>query len=78
MAERHHDGRRAGRVFSLLGLGRAVAVLVGTTTAGFLGETVGIVPILALQGAGYVLAGAMVLVALRGYVHERPGAVPIT
>jgi hypothetical protein len=50
-------------------------VLVGTTTAGFLGETVGIVPILALQGGGYVLAGAMVLVALRGYVHERPDSV---
>lgn len=76
--QRHTADAERGRVFSLLGLGRAVAVLVGTTTAGFLGETVGIVPILALQGVGYVLAGAMVLVALRGYVHERPGTVPIT
>jgi hypothetical protein len=44
----------------------------------FLRETVGIVPILALQGVGYLLAGAMVLVALRGCVDGRPGAVPIT
>ena len=76
--QRHTADAERGRVFSLLGLGRAAAVLVGTTTAGFLGETVGIVPILALQGVGYVLAGAMVLVALRGYVHERPGTVRLT
>lgn len=74
--QRHTADAERGRVFSLLGLGRAVAVLIGTTTAGFLGETVGIVPILALQGLGYVLAGALVLLALRGHVHDRPVVAP--
>jgi MFS family permease len=58
------DGSR-GRAFSLVALCRTVAVLVGTTTAGVLGEQVGILPVLAFQGVGYVVAGAMVLVVLR-------------
>jgi predicted MFS family arabinose efflux permease len=70
--QRHTVDAERGRVYSLIGLGRALAVVVGTTTAGFLGATVGIVPILALQGVGYVVAGAMVLVVLRSYVHEPP------
>lgn len=53
-----------GRAFSLVALCRTVAVLVGTTTAGFLGEQVGILPVLAFQGVGYVVAGAMVLLVL--------------
>ncbi|QNN53108.1 MFS transporter [Nocardioides mesophilus] len=75
--QRHTVDAERGRVYSLVGLARALAVVVGTTTAGFLGETVGIVPILALQGVGYVVAGAMVLVSLRGYVHEQPSAVVV-
>ncbi|RYU13454.1 MFS transporter [Nocardioides iriomotensis] len=54
-----------GRAFSLVALCRTVAVLVGTTLAGFLGEQVGILPVLAFQGVGYVVAGAMVLLVLR-------------
>lgn len=72
--QRHTVDAERGRVYSLIGLGRALAVVVGTTTAGFLGATIGIVPILALQGVGYVVAGAMVLVALRSSVHEPPAA----
>ena len=66
-----------GRAFSLVALCRTVAVLVGTTAAGFLGEQVGILPVLAFQGVGYVVAGAMVLVALRshaGGTGRRPGS----
>jgi Na+/melibiose symporter-like transporter len=54
-----------GRAFSLVTLARTVAVLVGTTLAGFLGERVGIMPVLAYQGVGYVVAGAIVLLTLR-------------
>jgi len=54
-----------GRVFSAIGLVQAVAVVGGTMSAGFLGETVGIVPILTMQGAGYVVAGCAVLLGLR-------------
>jgi Na+/melibiose symporter-like transporter len=54
-----------GRAYSLVALFRTVAVLVGTTTAGLLGERVGILPVLAFQGVGYVVAGWVVLVALR-------------
>lgn len=64
-----------GRAFSLIALVRTVAALIGTTTAGFLGERVGIMPVLAFQGVGYVLAGAVVLLALRGLLAAE-GAPP--
>ena len=54
-----------GRVFGALGAAQGLAVLVGTVAAGWLGEAIGIVPILAVQGAGYVLAGFAVLVLMR-------------
>src|SRR4051794_6947023 len=57
------DGQR-GRVFALVMLARSVATVVGATAAGFLGGAVGIVPVLAFQGVGYVVAGAMVLAIL--------------
>ena len=63
-----------GRAFSLVALCRTVAVLVGTTAAGFLGEQVGILPVLAFQGVGYVVAGAMVLLVLRADDGQRPDA----
>jgi Na+/melibiose symporter-like transporter len=63
--QRATDDESRGRAFSLVALCRTVAVLVGTTTAGFLGEQVGILPVLAFQGVGYVVAGAMVLAVLR-------------
>jgi predicted MFS family arabinose efflux permease len=50
-----------GRVFALQNLAMSVVLMGGATAAGFLGEVVGIVPVLALQGVGYVVAGLMVL-----------------
>jgi Na+/melibiose symporter-like transporter len=58
------DGHR-GRVFGALGTAEGVAVVAGIALAGVLGKTIGIQPLLVTQGAGYVLAGAFVLVALR-------------
>jgi predicted MFS family arabinose efflux permease len=62
--QRHTTDERRGRVFSLMALAQAVSVVVGATLAGFLGGPSGIIPILALQGAGYVVAGLLVLARL--------------
>lgn len=61
LLQRHTSDAQRGRVFGLLFMVRSVAMVVGTTGAGFLGEAVGIVPVLAFQGVGYVVAGALVL-----------------
>jgi Na+/melibiose symporter-like transporter len=55
-----------GRVFGAMGLVQSVAMVGGAVGAGFLGTSVGIVPILALQGAGYLLAGC----AIALWLHE--------
>jgi predicted MFS family arabinose efflux permease len=62
--QRHTTDERRGRVFSLMSLAQAVSVVVGSTIAGLLGGPSGIMPILALQGAGYVVAGLLVLARL--------------
>jgi MFS family permease len=62
--QRETQDAQRGRVFSLVMLTRSVAMVVGTTTAGFLGDAIGIVPVLAFQGVGYVVAGLLVLTAL--------------
>jgi Na+/melibiose symporter-like transporter len=61
-----------GRAFSLLSLTKVVALVVGALTAGILGDRIGIVPVLAWQGVGYVLAGTLVLVLLRRGPSMRP------
>jgi Na+/melibiose symporter-like transporter len=58
------DDRR-GRVLGLAFFAQSLAMVVGTTGAGLLGAVVGIVPVLAFQGVGYVLAGVLVLTTLR-------------
>jgi MFS family permease len=62
--QRHTTDDRRGRVFSLMSLAQAGSVVVGSTLAGLLGGPTGIVPVLALQGAGYVVAGLLVLARL--------------
>jgi predicted MFS family arabinose efflux permease len=62
--QRNTTDERRGRVFSLVSLAQAISVVVGSTVAGFLGGPSGIMPILALQGAGYVVAGFLVLARL--------------
>ena len=54
------DDRIRGRVVGgLMALG-ALGSLVGAVAAGFLGEVVPVVPLLIVQGSGYVLAGVAV------------------
>jgi Na+/melibiose symporter-like transporter len=65
LLQRHAvDGVR-GRVFGALGVVEGVAVVAGTLTAGLLAQALGIVPVLAAQGAGYLVAGIAVLALLR-------------
>jgi MFS family permease len=59
-----------GRIWGAIGTTGAAAQLVGTTLAGTLGDRVGIVPMLNVQGGGYVVAGVLVLVLLRRYQHR--------
>lgn len=58
-------GSHRGRVFGALGAVEGVAVVAGTIAAGFLGQSVGIIPVLAAQGGGYLIGGVAVLIALR-------------
>jgi Na+/melibiose symporter-like transporter len=55
-----------GRVFGAMMAVGGLAILAGIGIASWLGGTVGIVPIIAIQGAGYVAGGFMVILALRG------------
>ncbi len=62
--QQNTDDRERGRVFSLLLLVRASATVLGSLTAGVLGGVLGIIPVMAWQGCGYLLAGSIVLVML--------------
>jgi len=59
-----------GRVFGSLSALEGITVLAGTLGAGFLSRYAGIVPVLAIQGAGYVVAGLAMLAWLRGGAGE--------
>jgi Na+/melibiose symporter-like transporter len=62
--QQHTDDRERGRVFSLLLLVRSTFQVLGSLTAGLLGGILGIVPVMAWQGCGYMLAGVLVVVLL--------------
>jgi predicted MFS family arabinose efflux permease len=72
LLQRNTSDAYRGRVFGALGAVHGIAIVVGTTTAGFLGESVGIVPIIALHGAGGMVAGVVVLSILRDQVGRTP------
>ena len=68
----HSTDAQRGRIFALLFGVSSLSLGIGATCAGFLGESVGIIPILALQGGGYVLAGLMVVALLTTSPVEAP------
>ncbi len=78
LMQRNTADSHRGRVLGALGAAEGAAVVAGTIAAGFLGQTVGIIPILAAQGGGYVVAGLLVLVALRPAASggQAPGSRP--
>ena len=61
-----------GRAFGALGAVEGAALVTGALAAGFLGKPLGIIPTLAAQGGGYVVAGALVLFTL--YRDDTDGA----
>jgi Na+/melibiose symporter-like transporter len=63
--QRSTSDSHRGRIFGALSAVEGVAVLAGTLGAGFLSRYAGIVPVLAIQGAGYVVAGLAMLARLR-------------
>jgi MFS family permease len=71
--QQHTDDRERGRVFSLLLLVRSTFQVVGSLTAGVLGGTLGIVPVMSCQGCGYLSAGLLVMLLL----VRRPAAQPV-
>lgn len=68
------DGTR-GRIFGAITAAESVAVLVGITSAGFLGDAVGIIPVLVFQGLGYVVGG-LVILSRRQVLAPRPEPAP--
>jgi Na+/melibiose symporter-like transporter len=76
LIQRHTSDGHRGRVFGALNAVEGAAVVGGTVAAGFLARTLGIVAVLATQGAGYVVAGGFVLASLRApaaLAPRRPG-----
>ena len=63
-------------MFGALGAVEGAAIVAGTIAAGLLGQATGIIGVLAAQGAGYVMAGLAVIIALRGQAvaGDRPEA----
>jgi MFS family permease len=67
--QRSSEDAYRGRVFGAVSALEGVTVLAGTLGAGYLSRLAGIIPVLAVQGAGYVVAGLAMLVWLK----EEPG-----
>jgi hypothetical protein len=63
--QRGSEDSYRGRVFGALSALEGVSVLAGTLGAGYLSRVAGIVPVLAVQGAGYVVAGLFMFRGLR-------------
>ena len=74
----HSTDAQRGRIFALLFGVSALSLTAGAVVAGFLGEAIGIIPILALQGGGYVVAGAMVLLLIGSTEASETPAVALT
>ncbi len=69
--QRSSEDSYRGRVFGAVSALEGVTVLAGTLGAGYLSRLAGIIPVLAIQGGGYVVAGLAMLLWLRG----EPGPV---
>jgi Na+/melibiose symporter-like transporter len=74
--QRSSEDSYRGRVFGALSALEGISVLAGTLGAGYLSRLAGIVPVLAIQGAGYVVAGLVMLRSLKDteeHVSLAPG-----
>ena len=62
--QRSSEDSYRGRVFGAVSALEGITVLAGTLGAGYLSRITGIIPVLAIQGAGYVVAGLVMLILL--------------
>ena len=60
--QRSSEDTYRGRVFGAVSALEGITVLAGTLGAGYLSRVAGIIPVLAVQGGGYVVAGLAMLV----------------
>ena len=74
----HSTDDQRGRIFALIFAVSALSLTVGAVTAGFLGDAIGIIQVLALQGGGYVVAGVMVLLLIGATERAEAPAVAQT
>jgi hypothetical protein len=71
-----------GRVFAVAGVVASAGMFVGATVGGVLGDDVGVVNMLTVQGLGYVVAGLLAGALLRRSAQvavaseRRAGAIP--
>jgi len=72
--QRNSEDSYRGRVFGAVSALEGVTVLAGTLAAGYLSRLAGIIPVLAVQGGGYVVAGRAMFIWLRA----EPGPVSRT
>ncbi|HEU4947397.1 MAG TPA: MFS transporter, partial [Kribbella sp.] len=72
VVQRLTDDASRGRVFGALFAAEGVALLVGICAAGVLGDVIGIIAVLVVQGLGFVVGGVLVLSRLR--LFPDPGA----
>jgi len=63
--QRNTEDAYRGRVFGAISAAEAVTVLAGTLGAGLASRFAGIIPVLAIQGGGYVVAGLAMLAWLK-------------
>lgn len=68
--QRSSEDAYRGRVFGAVSALEGVTVLAGTLGAGYLSRFAGIIPVLAVQGGGYVVAGLAMLVWLKEETGE--------
>lgn len=73
LLQRNSEDSYRGRVFGAVSALEGVTVLAGTLGAGYLSRLAGIVPVLAIQGVGYVVAGLVMLVWLRDRAGSAAG-----
>lgn len=80
LLQTHTPDRFRGRVFGAIGTGQGVAMVLGIIVAGTLGDVVGIIAVLSLQGVIHMVAGPLVLARLNpdsGAADAVPSAVPV-
>ncbi|HET9110755.1 MAG TPA: MFS transporter [Ktedonobacterales bacterium] len=68
--------RYLGRVFGALGACSALFLALGVTVAGGLGTRLGVITLLNVQGAGYILMGVVLLMGLASAPVREPDGAP--